>query len=95
MAQIEKRISKDGKKVSYRVRVRLKGHPTQYATFPNKSLADDWVQDTESAIRNGRHFKSSEAKRRTLSDLIDRYLKWVEGHSGYTKISPGSQEKRR
>ncbi|MEZ5813500.1 MAG: site-specific integrase [Alphaproteobacteria bacterium] len=80
MANIEKRISKQGQ-ISYRVRVRLKGHPTQYATFPRLTDAKKWIQDTESAIRNGRHFKASEAKRQTLSDLIVRYLEWVKARN--------------
>ena len=76
MANIEKRTSSDGE-ISYRVKVRLKGFPTQSATFERKSDAKNWAQDTESAIREGRHFKTSEAKRHTLSELIDRYIRDV------------------
>lgn len=74
MANIEKRTSKEGK-ISYRVKVRLKGFPTQQATFERLTDARKWSQQTESAIREGRHFKTTEAKRRTLSELIDRYIK--------------------
>ena len=74
MANIETRTSNDGE-TSYRVKVRLKGFPAQSATFERKSDAKKWAQDTESAIREGRHFKTSEAKRHTLSELIDRYIK--------------------
>ncbi len=73
MANIEKRISKDGK-VSYRVKVRLKGHPPQQATFKRITDAHKWVQQTESAIRDGRHFKTSESKRHTLGEAIERYI---------------------
>ena len=74
MANIEKRTSKDGK-TSYRVKVRLKGFSTQTATFKRKTDADKWVQQIESAIREGRHFKTTESKRRTLAEMIDRYIK--------------------
>ena len=73
MANIEKRISKDGK-TSYRVKVRLKGFPVQNATFDRLTDARKWAQQTESAIREGRHFKTTEAKKRTLEELIDRYI---------------------
>jgi integrase len=76
MATIEKRISKDGK-TSYRAKVRRKGFPVLSETFERKTDANKWVQDTESAIRNNRHFKTSEAKRHTLAELIDRYIKDV------------------
>lgn len=72
MANIEKRISDDGK-ASYRVKVRLKGHPIQSATFERKTDAAKWAQSTESAIRENRHFKTTEGKRHTLAELIDRY----------------------
>lgn len=73
MANIEKRPSGKGQ-TSYRVKVRLKGFPVQSATFERLTDARKWAQDTESAIRNGRHFKTSEAKRRTLAELVDRYI---------------------
>ena len=76
MANIEKRVSADGK-ITYRVKVRLKGHPTQSATFERRTDAKKWEQDTESAIRNNRHFKTSEAKRHALADVIDRYIRDV------------------
>lgn len=76
MAAIESRISGDGKK-RYRVKVRLKGYPPQTATFERLTDARKWVQQTESAIREGRHFKTSEAKRHTLAELIYRYSKDV------------------
>lgn len=74
MANIEKRVTKDGK-ISFRVKVRLKGFPTQQATFARLTDARKWAQQTEAAIREGRHFKTTEAKRRTLSEMIDRYIK--------------------
>lgn len=76
MASIEKRTSDTGE-TSYRVKIRLKGYPTQTATFKRLTDAKKWVQDTESAIREGRHFKTSEAKKHTLADLVDRYIKDV------------------
>jgi len=76
VANIEKRTSDTGK-TSYRVKVRLRGYPAQSATFERLTDAKKWAQDTESAIRNGRHFKHSEAKRHTLAEMIDRYQKTV------------------
>lgn len=73
MANIQKRISKDGK-VSYRALIRLKGAAPQSATFERLTDARKWVQDTESAIRDGRHFKTSEAKKHSVAEAIDRYL---------------------
>ena len=72
MASIEERTNSKGEK-SFRAKVRLKGYPAQSATFKRKTDASRWIASTESAIREGRHFKSSEAKRRTLSEAIERY----------------------
>lgn len=76
MASIEKRITQDGK-TSYRVKVRLKGYPTQTATFHRLTDAKKWIQDTESAIREGRHFKTAKAKKHTFNDLVTRYCKEI------------------
>ena len=50
------------------------------ATFTTLSDARKWVQVTEAAIIEGRHFKTAEAKRHTLAELIDRYLADVLPH---------------
>jgi integrase len=76
MATIDKRAAKDGG-VSYRVQVRLKGYPTQVATFQRLTDAKKWAQQTESAIREGRHFKTTEAKKHTFAEAIDRYTENV------------------
>lgn len=76
MANIERRETGDGKR-SYRVKIRLKGYPVQTATFERLTDAKKWAASIESAIKEGRHFKTSEAKRHTLAELIDRYIKDV------------------
>lgn len=69
---------KDDGSVSFHAEVRLRGHPPQRESFRTRSLAKKWIQDTESAIRDGRHFKSAEAKRHTLGELIDRFItQWL------------------
>ena len=72
MAAIQARESGDGKK-HYRVLIRLKGVPNQSATFERLTDAKRWAQQTEASIREGRHFKTSEAKKHTVKELIDRY----------------------
>lgn len=79
MASIEKRTTDDGN-VTYRVKVRLKGHPVETASFTRLTDAKKWAQQTEVAIREGRHFKTSEAKKFTLADTIDRYCTEVLTH---------------
>jgi len=73
MATVEKRTTKEGE-TSYRVKVRLRGYPIQTASFESLTLARRWGQQTESAIREGRHFKTAEAKKHTLNEMVDRYL---------------------
>ena len=68
----------------YTAEVRLKGYPTQTATFKRKTDANKWTQDVESAIREGRHFKTAEAKKHTFTDLANRY---------YSEILPNYNEK--
>jgi len=59
---------------SWRVKVRVKGHPAQTATFDRKRDAEQWAQRTEAAIREGQRFPDRVAKRRTVADLLDRYI---------------------
>lgn len=79
MATIIKRLDSDGNPY-YTVRIRLKGYPQQIETFKRLSGKDGakaWAANTESAIREGRHFKTVEAKKHTFADLVDRYIKDV------------------
>lgn len=73
MASIRKRLNKDGTP-SYRADVRLKGFPPQRATFARLTDAKRWARNTESAIQENRYFKTTESRKHTLSDMIDRYI---------------------
>ncbi len=87
MATIEKRRTKNGS-IHYRALVRLKGYPQQSGTFERKTDAKKWVQNTESAIRDGRYFKTSESKKHTLDEMIERYIENV------LPLKPKSQKKQ-
>ena len=73
MATFDKHTANDGK-ITYRVRIRLKGTPIQTASFDRLTDARRWAQQTEAAIREGRYFKTREGQRHTLAELIDRYM---------------------
>jgi len=72
MANIDKRISQAGL-ISYRVLIRLKGYPAQSATFKRITDAKRWELQTEAAIKEGRYFQVSEAKKHTFNELVSRY----------------------
>ena len=72
MATIEKRKGKSGK-VSYRVRVRVRGQE-RTETFERKTDAKLWAADVESKLKLGKRVPTSEAAKRTVGDLIDYYL---------------------
>jgi integrase len=76
MASIEERRTNEGK-TRYRVLVRLKGHPPQSATFERLTDARKWASKTETDIREGRYFRYSEAKRHTVDEMIDRYIREI------------------
>ncbi len=73
MAVIERRKTKDGQ-VHYRVKIRLKGHPIQHATFKSITKAKHWASQIETAIREGRHFKNQNSKKLNMGDVIDKYI---------------------
>jgi hypothetical protein len=74
MATTGRRVTNDGKTI-FRVKVRHKGAPALTATFPRLTDARKWAQVTKGAVLEERHFKTAEAKRHTLADLTDRYLR--------------------
>jgi integrase len=73
MANIQSRKRADGS-YSFRVQIRVDGYPPQRATFSRKTDARRWAEKTESAIRDGKHFLVHESGKRTLNELIDRYM---------------------
>jgi len=75
MATIEIRQTPEGK-ISYRVKIRVRGFPSQSATFERKTDAKNWAAQTETAMREGRYFKTTAAKKHTVADLIKRYLEY-------------------
>ena len=72
MPQIEQRVGRNGK-VSWRVRVRLKGRPVQTETFERKTDATEWAKTMEADLRAGRPIFGTEARRRTLRGLMELY----------------------
>lgn len=71
MASITKREGAKG--TTFKAVIRMKGYPTQTATFKRLTDAKRWAAETETAIHSGQHFKTIEAKKHTLADLIERY----------------------
>ena len=80
MATIRKRKGEktgaDGKvrkTVRYQAVVRLGGHPPQYGSFRTKTEAKEWATSIEDAINKDEHIPNREAKRRTVSEVLERY----------------------
>lgn len=73
MANITERTNSKGQK-SYKVQIRITGQRPLTATFKRKTDAKNWASQTESDIRRGRYIETVESERKTLADLIDRYI---------------------
>jgi len=72
MATIDERRKADGT-VTYRVRVRIGGE-TRIKSFHRKTDARAWARDIEADLGRGRYVPDAEAERRTVGQMIDRYL---------------------
>jgi len=79
MATIRERIKKQNGKPTqvFHVQVRMSGYPARTATFPTRRLAERWAKTVEAEMIEGKHFRSVEARRRTVSDAIFRHF--IEG----------------
>lgn len=74
MATIQKRKKKNGT-YSYRVMIRQSdGFPPTYKTFPTREEAKDWAKQEEVRRRQGTYLSHKSIDRKTLEDLIDRYM---------------------
>lgn len=74
MGTIRKLTKKDGTDV-YHAEIRLRGHKPERDSFRTKTLAKKWIQDTEAAIRDGRYKGLSAARKHTVGEVIDRFIK--------------------
>ncbi len=59
----------------YRVQIRLKGCPHLSKNFEAFQKAKDWKRKTVSAIQSGLPYETTEMRRLTVGDLIDRFIK--------------------
>lgn len=75
MATIRRREGKRG--VSYDVQIRIRPYPTENKSFKNLTKAKRWAEKTEMEMREGRYGLISQAKKKTLSEAIERYRKYV------------------
>ena len=85
MATIETRRNADGT-TSYRARVRVRGHRPESATFARRTDAKTWAKGIEAAIAEGRRLPTIEARRHTLGELIDRYIRDVVPQKSPTAV---------
>jgi hypothetical protein len=76
MASYEWRVTKSGEK-RCRARVRLDGFPPQYKTFRTKTDAKHWAQDIETRLAKGEAVTTSDQRRITLANVIDRYIEYL------------------
>jgi integrase len=72
MATFEKREGKNGN--TWRVRVRRIDGPWLTKSFSRKVDAEAWARSIETKLDAGESVPTSEARKRTLADAIDRYL---------------------
>ena len=76
MATIEKRVIAEGY-VTYRVKVRRKGHPPVTKTFDSLADARQWGRLIEAEMDRGVYVSRAEAESTLLRDALDRYSKEV------------------
>jgi integrase len=75
MPSIETRKTKSGK-VSFRVKVQIKGYPTKSATFSTRADAKKYAEQAQYEIRTGIYFKKA-IETHTVDEMINRYIREV------------------
>ncbi|MDP1607814.1 MAG: site-specific integrase [Chlamydiales bacterium] len=102
MAWYQKRKTKDGKD-RIRAVVRVKGYKSVSDTHSNMTKAKKWAERIAAEVEDGRYFKTAEAKKHTLKELIERYekgrqekirsakqesqIRWWKEHIGHLRLS--------
>ncbi len=78
MATIRERKSSKTGKSTYQAIVEIRGFPVQRATFARKTDARGWALRIEASIREGRYLPTTEARKHTLADLVERFIAKIE-----------------
>ena len=72
-------VSADGRGINSSIYIRdglgtLSFDRRQIATLRRKTDAKRWAEQTQAAIREGRYFKTIEARRHTFEEMVERYI---------------------
>lgn len=78
---IDRREAADGT-VTYRVRIRIKGHKPVSKTFKTLTHAKQWKRTAEAQIEKGLYLSYAEAERHTVGEAINRYEQQILPHKG-------------
>lgn len=82
-------------KPAYRVRVKYRGRVLS-ATHSDLHSAERWAAEIGANIRDDAHFAGESNRRRTLADLIDRYVAHVlpeKGNARSQRVHQGSDRR--
>ena len=90
MAMIEKRKGTAGA-VAYRVRIRRRGYPEYTETFTRKADAEAWAKQVEADLQRGRYLPSNDARRRTVAEMIERYVTEILPHKPRNKSASATK----
>lgn len=85
MATIARRVLQDGT-VSYQVKVRVLGERPRSRTFKRKTDAVAWASKTESDLGHGVYVPATADRRRTLAELIDKFV------AEYLPVKPNNKD---
>lgn len=75
MATIRRKEGKFG--VTYDVQIRIRPYPPANQSFKKLTDAKRWAEKTEMEMRQGKYGTISESRKKTLTDAIVRYRKYV------------------
>lgn len=67
MANIRQRGAK------FQVQVRMPGFPSRTETFPTRRLAERWGKTVEAEMIEGKHFRGTSSRRRSVAEAIDKF----------------------
>ena len=58
----------------WQARIRRKGYPPIYKSFPTKKDTERWALSIEAVLDNGRYMDTSLAEKTTFREIFERYM---------------------